>query len=114
MIQPRVVNVNSGRPFDVYVGRGTRDGRYERSRWGNPFVVGRDGTREEVIDKYRVWIKKQPELMAALWSLRGKRLGCHCAPKPCHADVLAEMARDVQGAMRYTRNRMANVEVRHE
>ncbi len=28
----------------VYVGRS--------SRWGNPFVLGRDGTRDEVIAKY--------------------------------------------------------------
>ena len=111
MVPARVVNVSRGQACDVYVGRGGRDYVngvvYSRSRWGNPFREGEDGTREEVIEKYRKWIRKQPELMAALFSLRGKKLGCHCAPKPCHADVLAEMARDVRGSRRFTHNRVA-------
>lgn len=64
----------------VYVGR--------PSKWGNPFVIGRDGSREEVIEKYRKWLKTRPHLLAALPELRGKDLVCWCAPKPCHADVL--------------------------
>jgi hypothetical protein len=68
----------------VYVGR--------PSVWGNPFHIGRDGTREEVIAKYRQWIKTQPQLLARLHELRGKDLVCHCAPKACHADVLMELA----------------------
>ena len=62
------------------------------TKWGNPFIIGRDGTRKEVIEKYRVWIITQPELMAALSELRDKRLGCHCLPLACHGTVLAEMA----------------------
>jgi hypothetical protein len=49
----------------VYVGR--------PSKWGNPFVIGRDGTRDQVIAKYRAWIGRQPSLMAALHELRGKK-----------------------------------------
>lgn len=71
-------------PYDIYVGR--------PSKWGNPFVTGKDGTREEVIAKYRAWIVNQPHLMAALPELRGKVLGCWCYPKACHADVLVELA----------------------
>ena len=52
----------------VYVGR--------PSRWGNPFVLGRDGTRDEVIAKYRAWIVQQPALMVALPELRNKDLVC--------------------------------------
>lgn len=70
--------------YDVFIGR--------PSKWGNPFFVGRDGTRSEVIAKYRVWILKQPHLMAALSELRGKVLGCHCAPKRCHGEVLVELS----------------------
>lgn len=62
------------------------------SKWGNPFHIGRDGTRDEVIAKYRRWILKQPELMADLHELRGKILGCHCYPKRCHGEVLVELA----------------------
>jgi hypothetical protein len=68
----------------VYIGR--------PSKWGNPFVVGRDGDRETVIEKYRAWIMGQGELLADLHELRGKRLGCWCAPQACHGDVLAELA----------------------
>jgi Domain of unknown function (DUF4326) len=51
-------------------------------------VIGRDGTRDEVIAKYRGWIVRQPTLMAALPELRGKDLICWCAPSRCHAEVL--------------------------
>jgi Domain of unknown function (DUF4326) len=54
----------------------------------NPFVIGRDGSRNEVIAKYRAWIVRQPALMAALHELRDKDLVCWCAPERCHADVL--------------------------
>ena len=53
--------------------------------WGNPFKLGRDGSRGEVIEKYRAWIVQQPALMAALPELRGKDLACHCAPERCPA-----------------------------
>ncbi len=78
----RVVNKNR-KCFDVYIGRG--------SPWGNPFVIGEHGTREEVIAKYRTWIQTQPALMKALPRLKGKTLGCFCAPLPCHGDVLVEL-----------------------
>jgi hypothetical protein len=44
----------------------------------NPFVLGRDGSRDDVIAKYRAWIVRQPALMAALRELRGKDLVCWC------------------------------------
>jgi hypothetical protein len=69
--------------FDVYIGR--------PSKWGNPFVIGRDGDRDEVIRKYKEWILSQPELLRDLKELDGKVLGCWCAPKKCHGDVLLEL-----------------------
>jgi len=74
-----VVNVRRER-CDVYVGRG--------SKWGNRFVIGRDGNRDEVISKYRRWLWSNHELLSQLGELRGKRLGCFCRPLHCHADVL--------------------------
>jgi len=71
-------------PGRVYVGRPTK--------WGNPFVIGRDGTRDEVIAKYRAWVVRQPSLMAMLHELRGKDLVCWCAPQRCHAEVLVDLA----------------------
>ena len=61
---------------DVYIGR--------PSKWGNPFVIGRDGTRDDVIARYEAWLLEQPELVAALPELAGKTLGCWCAPRACH------------------------------
>ena len=69
---------------DVYIGR--------PSKWGNPFVIGRDGTRDDVIARYEAWLLEQPELVAALPELAGKTLGCWCAPRACHGDVLARLA----------------------
>jgi hypothetical protein len=62
-----------------------------RSIWGNPFVIGRDGTRSEVIEKYRQWIIGKPGLMAQLGELKGKRLGCVCKPQTCHGDILVQL-----------------------
>ena len=78
----RIVNVTYSQ-YDVYIGRG--------SIWGNPFRMVWDGTRAEVIEKYRKWIIKQPELMAQLHTLKGRTLGCHCKPKACHGDVLVAL-----------------------
>ena len=85
MSHPLVVNKRTVSDYDVYIGRPTR--------WGNPFVIGRDGTREQVIQKYREWLFSKPELLnAALRELPGKTLACWCAPLPCHGDILAEVA----------------------
>ena len=87
---PKVVNVRSLEAKDaVYIGRG------RGSIWGNPFVIGKDGTREEVIEKYRNWIHQNPELMAkAKQRLRGKDLACFCAPQACHGDILLRIANE--------------------
>lgn len=68
--------------YDIYIGR--------PSKWGNPFVVGRDGTRSEVVQKYKDYILSQIDRFD-LSELAGKTLGCWCSPKPCHGDVLAEL-----------------------
>jgi len=88
-----LVNINVNRPT---VTAAREAGRYvyigKTSKWGNPFQVGWDGSLEEVIEKYRAWIQTQPELLAQLPLLRGKVLGCYCAPRPCHGDILIELA----------------------
>lgn len=79
-------------PYDIYIGR--------RSKWGNPYVVNEDGTREEVIDKYEKYVRDQPNLMAALPELKGKVLGCWCAPKSCHGDVLVKLIAEMKGVLK--------------
>jgi Domain of unknown function (DUF4326) len=59
---------------------------------GNPFAFGRDGSRSEVISKYRCWVGTQTDLMDTLDELRGKDLICWCAPLACHAEVLRDLA----------------------
>lgn len=71
-------------PYDVYIGR--------PSKWGNPYVVGRDGNRHEVCEKYRSFMQNNPQLLSEVGELKGKTLGCWCAPKACHGDILMELA----------------------
>jgi hypothetical protein len=49
-------------------------------------------SRDEAVFRYKSHLLSQPDLMADLHELKGKRLGCYCAPLPCHGDVLAELA----------------------
>ncbi len=30
------------------------------TKWGSPFAIGKDGSREEVLQKYRDYLKKRP------------------------------------------------------
>ncbi len=79
-------------PVDaVYIGRG--------SPWGNPYVIGRDGTRDEVLDKYAAMVDADPVLQAKIRAaLRGKDLLCFCAPARCHGDYLLALANECSEA----------------
>lgn len=64
-----------------------------RTPWGNPFELPGDGDREAVIRNYEEhYLPYKPSLTSKLDGLRGKALGCWCAPEPCHGDVLAAWA----------------------
>jgi hypothetical protein len=75
----------------VYVSRWTWPIRIS-GKWRNRFKIGCDDNPDEVIAQYRAWLLQQPELLAALPELCGHDLICWCAPRPCHADVLLELA----------------------
>lgn len=81
----RVVHCKRER-YDVYIGR--------PSKWGNPFKLNPGDDRAEVLARYEAWLREQPHLLAALHELRGKVLGCWCAPKLCHGDVLAKLTEE--------------------
>ena len=66
--------------YDVYIGR--------PSKWGNPFVIGKDGTRGDVVRKYAEWAEANGLREQAKHELKGKVLACWCAPQACHGDVL--------------------------
>jgi len=102
-------------PQDVYIGRRQFYGRrfFAASGWGNPYLadkpgIKRDGTRAEVIQKYRQYILGHPcytftgrlpqpgVLPSHLHELVGKRLGCWCKPEPCHGDVLKKLVEQLE------------------
>jgi hypothetical protein len=94
MMMTRVVHCKK-ESYDVYIGR--------PSKFGNPYshlpgtlAEFRVATRTEAIAMYEIWIKDQVNLLAALPELKGKVLGCWCAPLPCHGDVLARLAETSQ------------------
>jgi len=74
-------------PYDVYIGR--------PGPWGNPFMVGDDGSRRQVIEKYEEWVRSKPEMMQMIPHLKGKVLGCWCYPKSCHGDVLVQLVEEL-------------------
>ena len=88
-----IVNKHHGKTGE-YIGRG--------SPLGNPFVIGKHGTREQVIAKYRVWLQEQIDkgntvVLDELNRLgnkaideKGLVLQCFCYPKPCHGEVIKE------------------------
>ena len=84
-IKCRVVNCKK-ELYDIYIGR--------PSKWGNPFKIGKDGSRDEVISKYEAYIMSHPSLIDDLPELLGKILGCWCKPLACHGDVLVRMIED--------------------
>ena len=104
--QTKVINIKSGAPYDIYIGREYKKRGYnlEYSEWHNPFEIGKDGTRDQVIQKYEHYLlNERPDLVARLGELKGKELACWCAPKGraltkddplcCHGQVLARLAK---------------------
>lgn len=64
--------------------------RIDRStEYGNPFILGDDGTRDEVCNAYaKYYLPHKPSIQAKLKSLQGKVLVCHCYPERCHGESL--------------------------
>ncbi len=77
----------------IYIGR--------PSVLGNPFAMSKESDREDVISKYRDWLRaryaehgdvyKELQRLAML-ERDGKPLAlqCWCAPRACHGDVIIE------------------------
>lgn len=70
-------------PFDIYIGR--------PGKWKNPFPL--DDPKDEIkrglcLTKYTEWLFTQNDLLNDIHELKDKVLGCWCAPRLCHGDVL--------------------------
>jgi hypothetical protein len=72
---------------DVYCGRG--------SIFGNQFIIGKDGGREEVIVKHKQYVFKRieqdKEFLQKILDLKDHNLVCFCKPKACHCDTYIEI-----------------------
>lgn len=65
------------------------------SIFANPFKINKDGTREEVLAKYKNYIvdklEKDDVFLQELLKLKGKNMGCWCCPEMCHGNILLEL-----------------------
>ena len=75
-------------PNNIYIGR--------PSRWGNPFKLSQESSREEVVKNFEKYIRGNSELLQCIKELRGKSLGCWCYPKLCHGVVLHRLAENTR------------------
>lgn len=96
----KVVNRRCNEPYDVYIGRPTY--------WGNPFKIGPDGTRAEVLAKYEDWVRNSDDpdaqwIRKFLGLLKGRTLGCWCASPGgltaddslrCHGQILIKLLKE--------------------
>jgi hypothetical protein len=82
-------------PFDLYIGRA--NGVLPESKWANQHVIGKHGTRAEVLAKYEDDVRGNPALMSTLHEIDDKVLGCWCKGTdgandvPCHGDTLTKL-----------------------
>lgn len=91
----------------IYIGRANREYQLPESSLANPFVIGKDGTREEVVENYRKWLwvnhikpfieedKSSPVIVELLKLLRMRErrdlsLVCWCSPALCHGHVISK------------------------
>ena len=79
------------RPGDIRIDR--------RTEFGNEFIIGRDGTRADVIAKFeaaeRARLAKSAARRATVRQMHGRRLFCWCEPEPCHGNVYARLAAEL-------------------
>jgi len=91
------------RPIGLhYVGRNTW--QHNGSALGNPYILQDESDRRYVLSRYYQWIIKKllgrdeavtKEFMSIVARvIKGEDviLGCWCAPKACHADIIKELA----------------------
>lgn len=78
----RVVNRNK-QPYDIYIGK--------PSVFSNPFIIGKHGSREDVIVAYEHYARHNERLLHSLHLLKDKILGCNCKPLACHGDILVKL-----------------------
>jgi hypothetical protein len=81
--------------------------RVDGQSWlGNPFVIGTDGNRTEVIELYKQWFDDKmlndKEFKERFYQLAKKyhqyeiiQLACWCYPKMCHASIIKQALEEI-------------------
>ena len=92
-MQTTLINLhNKSKRCDVKIDRTTSFGNFVS-------VIGRDGDRKQVVEKYRKWFYKKiltdDEFRDRIQALKGKVIGCWCTPLECHGDVIIEYLNDL-------------------
>lgn len=92
----KVVNIDNGDRFDVYIGRHPRQWEFEVFSCPENIRAKQIG-REEMLRRYREYVAANPDIVLACAEIKGLTLGCYCKPEPCHGDILAEIADAMPG-----------------
>lgn len=100
----RVIHVDDmpNYPDAIYIGRANGRRGLKASKWQNPFKIGHDGTRNEVVSRFR-YLMATSVRRAELRELAGRPLACWCRhdgeertdDNTCHGDVLVELIREL-------------------
>jgi Domain of unknown function (DUF4326) len=81
------VRVDKSEPYDIFIGR--------PSKFSNPYEMGIDGTRSEVIQKFEKYFRNHPQLEALIEELDGKRISCWCSiDQNCHGDSIISIIKE--------------------
>ena len=99
MAETRVVHIKDNVPGAIYIGRANHRAQVSESVFHNPFVIGKNGSRYQVVRSYEWWINERRDLWWGLPDLRGKPLACWCrhdgeapnANNRCHGDILIDL-----------------------
>lgn len=82
-----MIRVNKNDSYDIFAGR--------PSKYANPFVIGPDGNRAIVINRFEDYLRKHPQLNKLLDELDGKRVACWCnLTQKCHLDIFIKLLRE--------------------
>ncbi len=99
---PTVVCIKGRREkpnWDVYIGRALTQGgwnlKYD-SVFANPCRPKQKLELKEIVRRFECYMRRHPDLLVRVSELAGQRLGCWCAPRPCHGDVLVRLFHELQ------------------
>jgi len=80
----KVVHTKRTNKPHIYIGR--------PSLFGNPFAMRSEADRDKVIEQYREYfinrVNTDSFFRTQVLALTGNDLGCWCAPKACHGDII--------------------------